>query len=226
MLFSGLYLLTNQKIKIMKTNVLFILLIVSHISTAQSLEFYKKGNKAFDDGNLDEAVDYYSNYINSILELNTEWVPSTLWEAQLNRGMAYQQLGNLEFSMKDYTEVIFHEPYNDHAFALRAELKSSLGDLYGALKDYDSAINLKPKDGQYYSNRGVVKGKLENYGEAILDFNSAIDINSKDGQAYYNRGYALILSGKNIEGCNDLSKSGELGYFKAYDLIKQYCKNL
>lgn len=210
----------------MKTKLLFILLIVCNISTAQTIENYRKGNNAFDLGNFNEAVEYYSNYINSILELEQEWVPSSLYEAILNRGMAFQQLGNYELSMKDYNEVIIHESYNDHAFALRAELKSNLGDLYGALKDYDAAIRLKPKDGEYFSNRGVVKGKLNNYNDAILDFNSAIKINSTDGQAYYNKGYALILSGKKMEGCNDLSKAGELGHFNAYDLIKEHCKTL
>jgi tetratricopeptide (TPR) repeat protein len=75
-------------------------------------------------------------------------------------------------------------------------------------------------------NRGIVKGKMKSYNEAILDFNSALKINQQNGNAYYNRGYALILSGKNMEGCNDLSKAGELGYFKAYELIKEHCKTL
>ncbi len=41
--------------------------------------------------------------------------------------------------------------------------------------------------------------------------------------AYYNRGLAKIQLGQIDGGCLDLSKAGELGADKAYDLIKKYC---
>jgi len=32
-----------------------------------------------------------------------------------------------------------------------------------------------------------------------------------------------MLLGQKDSGCLDLSKAGELGYFKAYETIKKYC---
>ena len=41
-------------------------------------------------------------------------------------------------------------------------------------------------------------------------------------EAYYNRGVAYILSGDYASGIPDLSRAGEMGLYKAYNLIKRY----
>ena len=74
-----------------------------------------------------------------------------------------------------------------------------------------------------YFDRGVSKYELQDYRGAIQDYSKAIELDPSFADAYFNRGlvkYAL----NDIDGaCLDWSKAGELGYYDAYDRIKEYC---
>jgi len=48
-------------------------------------------------------------------------------------------------------------------------------------------------------------------------------INPNYAKAYFIRGSAKINSDQRNSGCLDLSKAGELGYFEAYQYIKEFC---
>lgn len=85
-------------------------------------------------------------------------------------------------------------------------------------------IQINPAYASAYSVRGSVKLSLEDYRGAIVDYSRVLQIDSKYAEAYYFRGYANIVIGRKESGCLDLSKAGELGYQKAYDLIKEYCQ--
>ena len=76
---------------------------------------------------------------------------------------------------------------------------------------------------EYYFNTGVEKAKLQDYRGAIQDYTKAIELDPEYADAYNNRGIARLLLEDKDGGCLDLSKAGELGHFKAYDLIKEYC---
>ncbi len=76
---------------------------------------------------------------------------------------------------------------------------------------------------EYYDS-GVEKANSGDYQGAIKDYDKAIEINPKDAEAYYNRGLAKIGLGQKYSGCLDLSRAGKLGYSKAYEAIKKYCK--
>ncbi len=66
--------------------------------------------------------------------------------------------------------------------------------------------------------------KLKDINGAIEDFLLIIEIDPKNSQSYYYMGVDKFLTGDNEGGCLDLSKAGELGEKKVYDLIKKYCK--
>ncbi|MCH8014820.1 MAG: tetratricopeptide repeat protein, partial [Candidatus Dadabacteria bacterium] len=67
------------------------------------------------------------------------------------------------------------------------------------------------------------KKNLGDHRGAIQDYNKAIQLNPNYALAYYNRGIVKIHLGQKDSGCLDLSKAGEMGFFQAYDAIKQYC---
>ena len=108
-------------------------------------------------------------------------------------------------------------------FVARAIDKVDLGDYRGAIADYNKAIELNPNDADAYVNRGVAKHHLEDYRGAIADYSKAIELNPNVAVAYYNRGVAKEILGQKDEGCMDYRKAGELGYYEAYDVIKEYC---
>ena len=59
----------------------------------------------------------------------------------------------------------------------------------------------------------------KDYKSAIKHYNKAIDIDPDFAEAYFNRGLMYIYLDKVEQGISDLSKSGELGIYQAYNLI-------
>ena len=68
------------------------------------------------------------------------------------------------------------------------------------------------------------KEELGDLQGAIQDYNKAIELDPDVAPSLYSTmGRAKIELGQKEEGCLDLSKAGEKGYFEAYDLIKKLC---
>jgi hypothetical protein len=51
-----------------------------------------------------------------------------------------------------------------------------------------------------------------------------IEIDPKRSEAYLQRGIEKINTGDKDGGCADLTKAGELGFEKAYEIRKVLCK--
>ena len=102
-------------------------------------------------------------------------------------------------------------------------MKRLLGDNRGAIADYNKCIELDPKAEDAYNNRGNSNYYLNKYTEAIADYTAAIKLNPNYAEAYYSRGITKKQLNDKDGACFDLSKAGELGDMKAYDMIKKYC---
>jgi len=92
------------------------------------------------------------------------------------------------------------------------------------LNDLDQVIKLSPKFAGAHYNRGNINTYSRNFSEAINDYTKAIELEPEMGEAYYNRGLIRVFL-ENQQGCQDLSKSGELGVTEAYNVIKRYCND-
>ena len=62
---------------------------------------------------------------------------------------------------------------------------------------------------------------LRYYDQALQDYNKAIELNRDFAEALCNRGLVYIYKGETEKGIADLSKAGELGIIKAYNIIKR-----
>ena len=156
-------------------------------------------------------------------------------EDYFDKGVAKYEQGDYRGAIQDYNKAIELDP-NDHmTYGVRVLAKSKLGDYRGAIEDYNKAIELLGKTnltdpldklllGEYYYNRGVTKSDLGDYRVALQDFNKAIELNPKLAEAYGARGLSKIKLGQKDSGCLDLSKAGEMGYMKVYDVIKEFCQ--
>ncbi len=89
-------------------------------------------------------------------------------------------------------------------------------------KDLQKVVELKPDFEFAYYNLGILHCVKKEYELAIENFNKAIEINPFFAEAYFNRGLTLIYLKKEEQGTLDLSKAGELGLYKAYNVIKRY----
>jgi len=70
---------------------------------------------------------------------------------------------------------------------------------------------------------GGSKNDLQDLRGAIADYTKTIELAPDDAIAYHNRGLVKITLNQKDGGCFDLSKAGELGLGKAYDMIRKYC---
>ena len=146
-------------------------------------------------------------------------------EAYYNRGLAKGNLGDYRGAIEDYNKAIKINPKFSKAYYGRGVAKGNLGDYRGAIEDYDKAtIWVNHKFADAYYNRGLAKGNLRDIRGAIEDYNRVIEIDPGYAETYYHRGVAKIALSQQDSGCLDLSKAGVLGFDKAYESIKKYCK--
>ncbi len=90
------------------------------------------------------------------------------------------------------------------------------------MQDLDKITELAPGFVYAWYNRGNMRFMQKDYRSALEDYNRAIDLNGDFAEAWYNRGITRIYLGQRSEGLSDLSRAGELGLYKAYNLIKRF----
>ncbi len=90
------------------------------------------------------------------------------------------------------------------------------------IKDLEKVIELNPNFEFAQFNLGMIQCILRDFEKGLTHFSKAIEINPEFAEAWFNRGLTRIYLEQEIEGTLDLSKSGELGLFKAYNVIKRY----
>ena len=163
------------------------------------------------------------------------------------RAMDYYLVQDLEAAMADIDNAVLADSTSWSSYFMRAFIRyklletdqlndtgnsngftlkhtSALPDIdYRLVKnDLDRVIEIYPGFAVAYYNRANVSAKLNDFKSAIVDYTKAIEIDSRFAAAYYNRGLAKIYLGNNEGGVADLSKAGELGMYRAYNVIKRF----
>ncbi len=99
----------------------------------------------------------------------------------------------------------------------------SFGMDYGAImSDYEAVTKLAPTFIYAWFNRGNIRCLQRDYRNALLDYTKAIEINPEFADAWFNRGITQIYLGNRAQGISDLRMAGQLGMYKAYNLIKRF----
>jgi len=175
--------------------------------TQRAREFYEKRDYM-------EAV----VYLNRAIETDARYAP-----AYLLRGTIKTEFEDFHGAMKDYNQAVDLQPKLVEGFFERGNVKMKLQDFYRAIADFTSAIALNENHIEAYFRRGKAKQFLQAYEDAINDCSKIISINPKNVDAWHMRGLLRIDFGDLKNGCLDLSKAGELGDVKAYEIIKEKC---
>ena len=174
---------------------------------------FQHGNLLMMLGQLDMAIEAYSNAINlHPRNANTH----------NNRGIAYAEKGKLDNAIEDYNITIQLRPddanvnYNkrivytnkgNYGLAIQEAIKmieldlevsrtyhnravaySKKGEVELAIKDYTKAIELYPDEPNTYYDRGNTYYEKGDYDRAIEDYTEAIELNPAFVSAYINRG--------------------------------------
>ena len=197
---------------------ILLLLVFANLSMAQetAVAYTEVGMQNFENRKYMDAIVNFNKAIE---------IDSTYYQAYYMRGNVKKIFEDQHGAMKDFNEAIDLNPKLFEAYFERGNIKFVLQDYYGAIADYSKTIELNENHVEAYFKRGQAKHQLEAYQDAINDCSKIIEINPKNVDAHFLRGILRLEHGQTEAGCLDLSKAGELGDLKAYEVIKEKCNN-
>lgn len=175
--------------------------IVQDIPAGTAEDYYNRGNKYREQGNLDQAIYDYTKAIK---------VNSKHAKAYYNRANSYVKQGKLSDAVADYIKAAEMNPQYTEAYYNLGNTYEKLGDLSQAISSYTKALETNPKYSAAYCNRGNVYQAQGNFQQAIDDYNKAIDINPNFAGVYSNRGNVYQAQGNTEKAIADYNKAIEL----------------
>ncbi|NDP20364.1 MAG: tetratricopeptide repeat protein [Paludibacter sp.] len=100
----------------------------------------------------------------------------------------------------------------------------SVFDVEMIMRDFEKVNLLNPDFTFSYYNKANILCTQKDFRTAIANYSKAIEIDPDFAEAFFNRGLTYLFIGEDAKGLADLSKSGELGIYKAYNLIQRFKK--
>lgn len=94
----------------------------------------------------------------------------------LTRGKAYQDKGDYDLAIADFSQAIRLEPKNAVAYRRRGEAYYDKSDYDHAIADFSQATLLDPGDGLAYNGRGKAYSVKGDQDRAIADFSRILDL--------------------------------------------------
>lgn len=120
----------------------------------------------------------------------------------------------------DYEAAAPFDGALDAARNIRQEVTFLDYDL--VMQDLQKVAELEPENEFAYFNMSLVFCQRKEFEQALQLLDKAVGIYDQFAEAYFNRGIIKLYLGKEEEGVADLSRAGELGMFKAYNVIKRF----
>jgi Caspase domain/Tetratricopeptide repeat len=121
------------------------------------------------------------------------------------RGILYAKNGEFGLAVKDFDEVVRHDPHDADALNNRCWARAMLDELQTALKDCDEALRIRPRFSDALDSRGLVKLKIGLPRNAIADYDASLRINANQASSLYGRGIAKMRSGNTSGGNSDIA---------------------
>lgn len=140
-------------------------------------EQVQDAQKSLSPGHYDQAIKQ--------LDVALDIDPAS-WHAYLQRGLARQNLNQLEQALADFEHALALKPDAVEALTARAEVFRQKGDRERAIEELTKVIALKPDVTAYYS-RGLAYAELDQHKLAIPDLTWAIDQQRDAPFAYFAR---------------------------------------
>jgi len=168
-------------------------------NTVRQISF--KADSLYENQKYDEAIVLYRNSLEELGKVRSFLDSMRVSHHYANMSICYYKIGNLEASYESY----------------------KLALTYDCGFEFLSNTDLEDISSSFY-NRGTMIGKLGDYVRAIEDFDKAIEINPYFAEAYFNCGLAKYNLGDINGACLYWSTAGKLGYYGAYELIKEHCE--
>jgi len=126
------------------------------------------------------------------------------------RGLAYEEKGQYDEAISNYTKALEINPRDADAYYNRGVVYNRKGQSDEAISDFTKALEINPRDAHAYYNRGIVYNRKSQSDEAISDFTKALEINPRYAEAYKSRGSTYDDKGQYDEAISDYTKALEI----------------
>jgi tetratricopeptide (TPR) repeat protein len=127
--------------------------------------------------------------------------------ALINRGNAWQDFGDPNKAITDYSVAIKVEPGAADAYLNRGLAYNRMGNTTKALEDLDQAIVLGVRDSETYNIRGLLRASGGMFQEAISDFHKASETDPDNINAWINLGLMYANTANYESAINALSEA-------------------
>jgi len=144
--------------------------------------------------------------------------------------LAYFCRANIRYKLLDYIKNTADQSSNGVVESSKEKNKKinvekqSMFDVEMTMRDYDKVNELNPDFSFAYFNKANILCTQKDFTTAIKNYSASIGIDPDFAEAYFNRGLTYLFIGEDAKGLSDLSKAGELGIYKAYNLIQRFKK--
>lgn len=135
-----------------------------------------------------------------------------------NRGYVYQDKGQFERAIADYSRAIELRPDYAQAYSVRGTAYAETGAPDLALADFDKALSIDPQDHEAYVNRAAVNSGKGFFDLALADLEKAEEIKPDYVRIYHNRGLVYKTMGAFERSLAEFNKAIELksDFIEAY----------
>lgn len=194
-----------------------------------------------------DSIEKYLGILDSLIKSDSNNCDNYIWKSIL-----YAQSQNYNNAIDEIDKAIKICPSNHLLFFIKGNLLFQIGELINSSNNqnmllltadrpnstdknknndyYEKAIQsymistlLNPGFSYAFFNKAYTEGMINNISGALNDYSACLRIDNNFAEAYYNRGLILIYLKDSKNGCNNISKAGELGIKEAYRVLYKYC---
>jgi tetratricopeptide (TPR) repeat protein len=156
------------------------------------------GEIASDNGNLEEAIDYYAK----AFAANPHYEP-----AISNIGSIFYKQGKYDEAIKRFYQALKIDPDNAVVHSNLGEAFSRQGNIDKAIFHFTQAVKFDPKNFKAHNHLGKIFARQGRLNQAISHFSEAIKINPDYAEAHYNLGTVFLRKGKSDEALKHFSEA-------------------
>lgn len=147
---------------------------------------------------------------------------STAFKAYINIGNILGTLGYSDQAIEKFNAAIKLQPDNPDGYFNRGNQKLITGDTDGGIRDLSISLSKDEKNIPALLLLAELKLKSADNLGALELLNQILEI-EENPKALFMRGSIYLKLEDRNNACTDLNRSGELGFFDAYEMINKYC---
>lgn len=174
-----------------------------------------KGDDLFNQGQFEEAILAYNNFLAS--------KPKNV-KAIYNRGRSYEELGKFQEAEKDFLAALEQDNKNFQVLLSLSNLYQKQKKHSNALLYAEYAVEIPGAPAMAYFMKARALHQLGNTNEAYKEYSTAIKMDKNFDIAYYYRGMLKIATDRKKSGCDDLQAAIKLNYTEAQEAFDKYCR--